>query len=484
MHEIDKLRATALKVLLPFGAVHVPLVALAGLATGNAMVGALVLSVIFALLPFAMKALSGDSPATRQIVGVGLVIQVAVLVYMFRNHAWQIDIHMYFFAVLAILVLLCDWAVIVAATLTIALHHLILNFTLPYWVFPDGAAFGRVVLHAVIVLVEAAALLWLSRSLTAAFESSAAAVEEATEARQRVAHAATEREAMETRARTERADAIHAIGADLETAMRAPTEALHDQGTELRRSNSALLRGAERLEATAGQARSLSDQAASGVDAVAAAAAAMSSSIGEILRQITHSDRISREAVAETERANEKVMGLNDAADRIGEVVGLITDIAEQTNLLALNATIEAARAGDAGKGFAVVANEVKSLANQTARATGDISRQVADIQGATRESVEVIAAIAATMGEISDAVSTIAASMESQEVASREVTEHIHSVSDVATSLRHIVTTLDGLSASVSDEAHALDNLAGRAGESIALLERETSGFVGRLKA
>jgi methyl-accepting chemotaxis protein len=290
--------------------------------------------------------------------------------------------------------------------------------------------------------------------------------------------------AAEAQASLEKKQAMATLADNLEASVGAVVRTLSDASEKMSAQAQEMVDNADETKQQATVVAAAAEETTTNVQTVAAATEELSASINEISRQMTEAARISDGAVTEADDAKATIDGLVAAAQKIGEVVELITDIAEQTNLLALNATIEAARAGDAGKGFAVVANEVKSLANQTARATGDISRQVADIQGATRESVEVIAAIAATMGEISDAVSTIAASMESQEVASREVTEHIHSVSDVATSLRHIVTTLDGLSASVSDEAHALDNLAGRAGESIALLERETSGFVGRLKA
>jgi methyl-accepting chemotaxis protein len=184
------------------------------------------------------------------------------------------------------------------------------------------------------------------------------------------------------------------------------------------------------------------------VQTVATAAEELSSSIEEIGRQVTQSSTIAGEAVEEADHVNATVKNLMDSAQRIGEVVALINDIAEQTNLLALNATIEAARAGDAGKGFAVVANEVKSLANQTGKATEDIAAQVTAIQGSTKDAVQAIAGIGTTITKINEIAGAIAAAVEEQGAAIQEiarnisqaaggtqdVTANIGSVSDLAT--------------------------------------------------
>ena len=178
-------------------------------------------------------------------------------------------------------------------------------------------------------------------------------------------------------------------------------------------------------EAMAGTASEAQNQAAT----VAAATEELTSSIREIAQQVSRSNNIAAEAVGEADRSNDMVRGLAEAANKIGEVVGLITDIAEQTNLLALNATIEAARAGDAGKGFAVVASEVKNLASQTARATEDISTQVQDIQGATRETVDAIQGISRTITEISEISTSISSAVEEQTAATQEVSSNIQIV-------------------------------------------------------
>ncbi|MDX1736719.1 MAG: methyl-accepting chemotaxis protein, partial [Alphaproteobacteria bacterium] len=166
----------------------------------------------------------------------------------------------------------------------------------------------------------------------------------------------------------------------------------------------------------------VTDQASNNVNTVAAAAEQLAASVHEISAQVQHSASIAGRAVEQADEGNTLVRGLEESAGRIGEVVTLINDIAEQTNLLALNATIEAARAGDAGKGFAVVANEVKSLANQTASATGEISAQVNQIQGDTKATVVAIGGISKIIEEMSDIITSISAAVEEQGASTQEI--------------------------------------------------------------
>ena len=159
---------------------------------------------------------------------------------------------------------------------------------------------------------------------------------------------------------------------------------------------------------------------------MASATEQLASSVSEIGRQVHESAKIAAEAVAQATETNERVGNLSSAASRIGDVVELINTIAGQTNLLALNATIEAARAGDAGRGFAVVASEVKALAEQTAKATGEISQQISGIQAATDQSVEDIRAIGGTIARISEIASTIASAVEEQGAATQEISRNV----------------------------------------------------------
>ncbi|TYO63433.1 HAMP domain-containing protein [Bradyrhizobium hipponense] len=187
------------------------------------------------------------------------------------------------------------------------------------------------------------------------------------------------------------------------------------------------------LTATAARAQDLStdvalasQEASANVQAVASATEELSSSVGEIARQVQESARIAGEAVGQASRTNQRVGELSKAAARIGDVIELISTIAGQTNLLALNATIEAARAGEAGRGFAVVASEVKALAEQTAKATGEIAQQVSGIQAATEESVGSIREISGTIERLSEIASTVAAAVEQQGAATQEISRNV----------------------------------------------------------
>lgn len=180
------------------------------------------------------------------------------------------------------------------------------------------------------------------------------------------------------------------------------------------------------------------------VQTVASAAEELTASIAEISRQVTQSTQIAGEASQQAQATNTRVESLAQAARKIGEVVGLITNIAEQTNLLALNATIEAARAGEAGKGFAVVATEVKTLANQTQQATEDISNQINGIQSATEETVRQIQAIGGIIERMNTIAAAIAAAVQEQESATQEIVRNIHHTSE---GTRNVLENMGGIS-------------------------------------
>ncbi|MGX7745179.1 cache domain-containing protein [Rhodopseudomonas parapalustris] len=196
--------------------------------------------------------------------------------------------------------------------------------------------------------------------------------------------------------------------------------------TELEASATTLTATATRAQEITTTVAAASEQASANVQSVASATEQLASSVSEIGRQVHESAKIAAEAVAQATETNERVGNLSSAASRIGDVVELINTIAGQTNLLALNATIEAARAGDAGRGFAVVASEVKALAEQTAKATGEISQQISGIQAATDQSVEDIRAIGGTIARISEIASTIASAVEEQGAATQEISRNV----------------------------------------------------------
>ncbi|HLO77761.1 MAG TPA: methyl-accepting chemotaxis protein [Magnetospirillum sp.] len=232
-------------------------------------------------------------------------------------------------------------------------------------------------------------------------------------------------------AREKRAQAIEAMTARFDKAVSGLLETMSGAATEMEATAQAMSANAEQTNRQATRVGSAADDASNSVQTVAAAAEELSSSIHEIGRRVDDSTRISRAASDEAARTDQTVRGLAESSARIGAVISLINDIASQTNLLALNATIEAARAGDAGKGFAVVANEVKALANQTARATDEISTQIGGIQSATENAVAAIGAIVARINEINEIAAGIASAVEQQSAATAEIARNVQRAAD-----------------------------------------------------
>ena len=218
---------------------------------------------------------------------------------------------------------------------------------------------------------------------------------------------------------------------------------------QMQETSTTLASAAEESSSQAGAVAAASTQAAANVQTVAASTEELTASIREISQRVSESSKLADTAVEQAGNSRELVQQLVSNASRIGEVVKLITDIAEQTNLLALNATIEAARAGEAGKGFAVVAAEVKTLANQTGKATEEIRQQVEGIQGDTTTTAESIETIVKRIQEISEISTSIAAAMEEQDAATQEISRN---VTEAATSTQEVTGNIEGVRAAAQD--------------------------------
>uniref|UniRef100_Q07J04 Methyl-accepting chemotaxis sensory transducer n=1 Tax=Rhodopseudomonas palustris (strain BisA53) TaxID=316055 RepID=Q07J04_RHOP5 len=272
------------------------------------------------------------------------------------------------------------------------------------------------------------------------------------------------------RAAAQRRDDMNRLADNFEHAIGEIVETVSSASTELEASAGTLTSTAERAQALTVRVAHASEEASTNVQSVASASEEMTSSVNEISRQVQNSARIAGHAVAQARHTNERVEELSKAAARIGDVVELINTIAGQTNLLALNATIEAARAGEAGRGFAVVASEVKALAEQTAKATGEIGLQVAGIQSATHESVDAIKEIGDTISKMSEIASTIASAVEQQGAATQEISRNIQhaaagtsAVSSNIVDVEHGATETGSAASQVLSAAHSLSSESNR---------------------
>ena len=224
----------------------------------------------------------------------------------------------------------------------------------------------------------------------------------------------------------ERKAAMIKLADSFEAAVGEIVETVSSASTELEASATTLTATAERAQELTGMVAAASEEASTNVQSVASATEELSSSVNEISRQVQDSARMASDAVGQARTTTDRVSELSKAASRIGDVVELINTIAGQTNLLALNATIEAARAGEAGRGFAVVASEVKALAEQTAKATGEIGQQITGIQAATQDSVNAIKEISGTIEKLSEISATVAAAVEEQGAATQEISRNV----------------------------------------------------------
>ncbi len=299
----------------------------------------------------------------------------------------------------------------------------------------------------------------------------------------RVKQMEVEKEESARRSEAEKHGLMMAMADDLEASVGGVIAAVSAASTEMQSSAQSMASTAEHTSTQSTEVAAAAELASANVQTVATAAEELSSSIGEISRQVSQSSEIASNAVKEAERTNKMVLGLADSAQKIGDVVELITDIAEQTNLLALNATIEAARAGDAGKGFAVVASEVKNLANQTARATEEISSQIGGIQSATIEAVGAIQGIGGTIGEINGIASTIAAAVEEQGAATGEIARNVE---QAATGTQTVTSNIAGVTTAAGETGQAAGEILSATGElsqQSELLKAEVDKFLEQIR-
>jgi methyl-accepting chemotaxis protein len=282
----------------------------------------------------------------------------------------------------------------------------------------------------------------------------------------------------------ERRAAMESLANDFERSVSGIVRSVSTAATGMQGTAQSMTATASDASARAATVSAASENASNNVGTVASAAEELSSSVAEISRQVSRSSEIANQAVQDAQRTNGIVQALSTGAEKIGEVVKLIHSIAAQTNLLALNATIEAARAGESGRGFAVVASEVKALANQTAKATEEISAQVAAMQSSTSDAVASIGGIGETIAKMSEITTSIATAIDQQGDATREIARNIQQVaagsSEINANIGSVTSAAAATGKAASDvlgNAKELDNQSG-------MLRNAVDQFLAKVRA
>ncbi|MTJ81070.1 MAG: HAMP domain-containing protein [Telmatospirillum sp.] len=289
---------------------------------------------------------------------------------------------------------------------------------------------------------------------------------------------------MKRQAEEARHQAMTALADDVEASVKGVVQAVSDRARKLQSAAETLTSLSEQACRQADAVAAAADRASGNVATVAGSADVLTTSITEIARQVGNSATVAQNAVEEAMQTDTMVKGLAGAAQKIGDVVALINDIASQTNLLALNATIEAARAGEAGKGFAVVAQEVKSLANQTTRATEEIGAQIEAVQQETSKAVVMIQSMTRTIGTINDIATAISSSVEAQGNAARAITTNVRGASE---GTRDVASNIEGVSQASTETGSASVHVL-EAARDLSLqaerLRQDIDRFIGHVRA
>ena len=468
-HDLSAFRRLADNVLALLVLAHVPLLWWLATIAGHAALPPVLAGLGLAGLAFGARLAAHGQMAARMVIGAALVGSISLMVGTAAGSAWQVDLHMYYFAGLALLAAYCDVRVILFGAGLVALHHLGLNLVAPALVFPGGGDLGRVVLHAVILVLEAAALIGMVTTINALVAATGRSLAEAEAARAQAeaAHSALQ-QAQEEATRT-RAATLATVAGELEATLNAAVDELTRAAGAMDAQAHTLAGSADEGAARAHDVAHNVGAASSEVQSMAAAVEQLAASVGAISEQMARATEGGAKADAQVLATGEVVRALEGDAAVIGDVVSLINDIASRTNLLALNATIEAARAGEAGKGFAVVAGEVKALAVQTARATDDISRRIASLQAGTQRAVQAITAIGEAVAVITGTTTAIAGTMEQQQTAASSISANVQRAASSVQSIESgIASVADGTeaarttAAAVREEARVVAQSSG----------------------
>jgi methyl-accepting chemotaxis protein len=483
MTELEKFRQSVAKALVALGIVQVPIFAAICALLGRNVTDNTLACFALAAVPAALLYAGRPITTVAFAIAVVLVGQTSLLVAAFNGHPWQIEMHFYYFAVLAMLSGFCDWRVLMLAAGLISIHHLGLNYILPSAVYPGGSDLPRVIVHASFVVIEVTMLTFIGQTIKHSFLAAEQSrhMAETTAAQLEKVGARREQDLIDTNRRADKlSQLLNSFKAEMTDSMNGLNSAAH----ELEASANTLGGSADRTKTQVVAASSTSAETTLTVATVAEAGNELARTISDIGGTITQSSRLTNEAVSRADKANITINELTKAATEIGDMTGLINGIAAQTNLLALNATIEAARAGAAGRGFAVVAQEVKALAEQTAKANHVIRDKTAEIQNVTEQSAATIAAILDTVHELNQLSGRIATAIDKQALATREIAQNVEAT---ASGVREVAASFGEIETMADETANATTVIRHSAGELVAhtsSIQEHIMSFTERVRA
>lgn len=468
-----------------FVASHLAIVPVVGLLFSLPFIMPLALQLLLVGLAFTGYGLRNKNDKLGfDLSAIALTLTPAVLVYMFQGHPWQIDIHLYFFATLAMVTGFKSIRTVFIASLAVALHHLSLNFLYPSLIFPTGADFSRVLLHAFIVIAEAGVILLIVNNLNKNDERLASENQKAQEALAMANAAKEEQERLEKEAEITRKKALSNFADEFQEQIGVIVEQVFNASETLTSLASDLKSSVDVMSDKSVNASSSTEEASTNVQAMASASEQLSASIREIAQNVSSASQTVTEAVSNTKASQESLNDLQKAVSEIDSVIMSINDVAEQTNLLALNATIEAARAGEAGKGFAVVASEVKSLATETGKMTDEISAKINYVRQSAENTINSFQEIIARIESINEKTTMISGAVEEQASATGEINRSANQAAEGSSSVARLISDLQGTAGDISQSTDMLNQSASSLNEQANSMSRSIEEFLNKVRA